>query len=98
MIFYEAPHRINKTLGLMIEVLGNRKVSIARELTKLHEEYLRGYLTDFVDKEFKGEIVIVVEGNKEEDEHNDEDLVKVMDLLINKGYKTKEAAQELVAV
>ena len=95
MIFYEAPHRINKTLGLMIEVLGNRRVSIARELTKLHEEYLRGYLTDFADKEFKGEIVIVVEGNKEEDEHSDEDLVKVMDLLINKGYKTKEAAQEV---
>ena len=95
MIFYEAPHRINKTLSLMIEVLGNRKVAIARELTKLHEEYLRGYLTDFVDNEFKGEIVIVVEGNKEEDEHSDDDLLEVMDLLINKGYKTKEAAQEV---
>ena len=95
MIFYEAPHRINKTLGLMIEVLGNRKVSIARELTKLHEEYLRGYLSDFVDKEFKGEIVIVVEGNKEIVKYSDEELLKFMDLLVNKGYKTKEAAQEI---
>ena len=52
-------------------------------------------LIDFVDKEFKGEIVIVVEGNKEEDIHSDDDLLEVMDLLINKGYKTKEAAQEV---
>ncbi len=44
MIFYEAPHRVESTLKLMYEVLGDRKVCIARELTKIHEEYIRGTL------------------------------------------------------
>ena len=96
MIFYEAPHRINKTLSLMIEVLGNRRVAIARELTKIHEEYLRGYLADFVDVEIKGEIVIVVSGKQEEEiTYDDEDLINSMNKLIEKGFKTKEAAQEI---
>ena len=95
MIFYEAPHRINKTLEIMLEVLGDRRVTIARELTKIHEEYLRGHISDFIDKEIKGEIVIVVEGNKEKREYSDEELLSSMDKLVKEGYKTKEAALEL---
>ena len=64
LIFYEAPHRINKMLNLLYEVYGNRKVCVARELTKLHEEFVRGNLLDVKDKEYKGEIVVVVEGFK----------------------------------
>ncbi|MBQ7276142.1 MAG: 16S rRNA (cytidine(1402)-2'-O)-methyltransferase [Bacilli bacterium] len=66
LIFYEAPHRINETLELMSEILGNRYICIARELTKKHEEYIRGYIDDIIKEgyELKGEMVIIVEGAK----------------------------------
>ena len=96
LIFYEAPHRINKTINLMYEVLGDRKVSIVRELTKIHEEYLRGKLSDFLDIDIKGEIVVVVEGHKEKTEKVDMSLcIKEMNKFIKKGLKTKDAAKEV---
>ena len=66
MIFYEAPHRLTETLTDMLEILGNRKCSISREITKKFEEVYRGNLVDIIEqtKDVKGEIVIVVEGNK----------------------------------
>ncbi len=65
LIFYEAPHRIKKTLAKMIPLLGDRKAVIARELTKKFEEFLRGTLSELaeLDEEFKGELVLIVEGN-----------------------------------
>jgi 16S rRNA (cytidine1402-2'-O)-methyltransferase len=67
LIFYEAPHRIKKTLTKMIPILGNRKAVIARELTKKFEEFLRGTLSELaaLDDDLKGEIVLIVEGNGE---------------------------------
>ena len=95
IIFYEAPHRINKTLSLMLEVLGDRKICIARELTKLHEEYLRGKISDLKDLELKGEIVLIVEGNKQTEETiSDDDLLKEVSRLVEKGLKTKDAVKE----
>ena len=65
LIFYEAPHKLKAMLESLKEVLGDRKVVLARELTKLHEEFLRGnvstLLEQIVDK--KGEFVVIVEGN-----------------------------------
>jgi 16S rRNA (cytidine1402-2'-O)-methyltransferase len=65
LVFYETPHRLGKSLNDCLEVLGNRKAAIARELTKLHEEILRGNLSELLekisDKVIKGEIVLVVE-------------------------------------
>ena len=96
IIFYEAPHRINKTLELMLEVLGDRKACVARELTKLHEEYTRGRLSEIKDKEYKGEIVILVEGYKEKKELISKvDLIKEVDNLIKNGLKTKVAVKEI---
>lgn len=65
LIFYESPHRIISTLNSIKDVLGNRKITLARELTKIHEDFSRGYIEDIlkVIKEPKGEFVIVVEGN-----------------------------------
>lgn len=98
IIFYEAPHRINKTLKLMLEVLGDRKVCIARELTKLHEEYIRDNLSNLVDKEYKGELVITVEGYKAKEEVLDtQTLLKEVKSLINKGLKTKDACKEVAS-
>ncbi len=69
LIFYEAPHRVIRTIKLLKDGLGNRKVCLARELTKLNEEYIRGTLEELANIEeetLKGEMVIIVEGNNEE--------------------------------
>ena len=70
MIFYEAPHKIIDTLECMKEILGNRKIVIARELTKIHEEFIRGTIVEILESlEPRGEMVLIVEGaNKSENE------------------------------
>ncbi len=66
MIFYESPHRLLKTLQQMLEIFGDRKASISRELTKKFEETVRGNISELINhfnqKETRGEFVIVVEG------------------------------------
>ena len=63
LIFYEAPHKIDETLKCMIDILGDRKISIGREMTKIHEEFIRGKISEVMEKiEPKGEMVIIVEG------------------------------------
>lgn len=65
-IFYEAPHRLVKTLEIMLESFGNRNICLARELTKLNEEFVNTTLENalelFKDKEPRGEYVVIVEG------------------------------------
>ncbi len=65
LVFYETPHRLGKSLSDCLEVLGNRKAAIARELTKLHEETICGNLQDlaenFSSNQTKGELVLVIE-------------------------------------
>ncbi len=70
IVLYESPHRLVKTLEQLIEFFGaERRVSVSRELTKLHEETFTGTVQDvfahFSAKEVKGEIVIVIDGKKE---------------------------------
>lgn len=95
LIFYESPHRIAKTLKLLLEVLGDRKVSLQRELTKLNEENIIGTLSELVtldESTLKGEMVIVVEGNtQEEASYNDEEIIKLVNSLILKGLSKKDA-------
>lgn len=66
LIFYESPHRILKSVQNALEVLGNRQSCIAREISKLHEEFIRGSLEEIIkiisDRTIKGEIVLVIEG------------------------------------
>lgn len=65
LILYESPHRINETLVVMKEIFGDRKIVIAKDLTKKYEEYIRGTISEILDmkRELKGEMVLVVEGN-----------------------------------
>ena len=65
LIFYEAPHRLIEMLNDILEVLGNRKIAISREISKKFEEIYRGHIVDVIDevKDAKGEFVIVVDGN-----------------------------------
>lgn len=67
LIFYETPHRIKETLYTIRKVMGERKIVLARELTKIFEEIIRGKLSEVIEyinsKEVKGEITLVLEGN-----------------------------------
>ena len=68
IVFYEAPHRIEKMLKSCLEVLGNRQICLARELTKKHEEFIRGTIEEVIEivDDIKGEMVVVIEGCSEE--------------------------------
>ena len=99
MIFYESPHRIKDTLFDLKEVLGNRNITIARELTKMYEEYI--YLTlDEIDSldfnTIRGELVLIIEGNNNKDESIDEKslLLEIEDL--KKDFSNKEVLKILL--
>ncbi|MEI5993231.1 16S rRNA (cytidine(1402)-2'-O)-methyltransferase [Candidatus Enterococcus mansonii] len=103
-IFYESPHRIGTTIKHLSEVFGeNRQAVICRELTKLHEEYLRGTLSELAeylaDHTLKGECCLLVEGFSGEEAIDDEDLAlsinEHVELLINAGNSSKEAIKEV---
>ena len=68
LIFYESPHRIKDTLTTMVEILGDRNIVIARELTKQYEEFIRGPISEIItfSNELRGEMVLLVEGNQEQ--------------------------------
>ena len=95
LIFYEAPHRIQKTLISMAATLGDRKAVIARELTKAHEEFIRGSLVDLAlldETTLKGEMVIIVEGNRKKEEGlSDEDIMHALKNELDWGRSPKEA-------
>lgn len=97
LIFYESPFRIKDTLKLLLEVFGNRKAAIVREISKLHEEVLRNNIDILINEceNIKGEIVIVVEGNNEVKEDNN-NYEKIFNDLIKNGYSKKDAIKEIV--
>lgn len=93
IIFYEAPHRIKDTLLDMCEILGReRKISISREITKKYEEIYRGTIWEIIEQDidFKGELVIVVEGNTTPKDFSIP-LMEHIELYINDGYSSMEA-------
>ena len=98
LVFYEAPHRIAKTLRDMQEVLGDRRCVIARELTKLHEEFIRGTISQLMEvaDDLKGEMVIVVEGCSEQEEtYSDETLMKMVEEAMQSGISRSKAVKDV---
>lgn len=99
MIFYESPHRILDTLTDMANILGNRKACIAREITKIHEEFIRGTLDEFTTLDpltLKGEMVLVIEGNKEEEKMISNDfLLQELYSFMENGETSKSAIQKV---
>ena len=94
LIFYEAPHRIVKTLNLLRNGLGNRNACLSRELTKLNEEYIRGELNELVqldESTIKGEIVLIIEGNKEENTVDDSKIIARVAYFVDLGLSQKDA-------
>ena len=97
LIFYESPHQIEETIKLLFNVFGDRTCVIARELTKLNEEYISGSLSELVNLDFKtikGEIVLVLEGQNAENELiNDEKIQEKLRFYMSLGVTEKAAIQ-----
>ena len=96
VIFYESPHRIEATINLLLKELGDRKAVLHRELTKINEEKIYGTLSELAALDFsliKGELVIVVEGNKLENTYSDEEIVQRVASFIEKGLSKKDAIE-----
>ena len=102
MIFYEAPHKLASTLKDLFETLGDRRIAIVREITKIHEEAIRTTLKEAAEKysetPLKGEIVLVIEGESEEKaEATLEDAVTLAREYIKEGLSASFAAKKAAA-
>ena len=96
VVFYESPHRINKTIKNLYDVYGERNIVVARELTKRFEEIIRGTTLSLQDMgEIKGEIVIVVEGLKKSYTESDLSILEEVDLYISEGMPSKDAIKKV---
>ncbi len=101
LIFYESPHKIKSTLENILEILGNRKIVLARELTKIHEEFIRGRILDILEKEqeLRGEFVIIVEGTEKKEEEkeflNSLTLEEHYKYYLNKNLDKKEIIKKI---
>lgn len=101
LIFYESPHHIEETIKLMNDVFGDRQCVIARELTKLNEEYIRGSLNELVQLDFstlKGEMVVLIEGKVQADNQlDDSKIIEKLKLYLDHGI-SKKTAIELTSI
>lgn len=102
MIFYEAPHKLKYTLEDMFKFWGNRKIVLAREITKIYEEIIRTDLKNAIEKynedNPKGEFVIVVEGSKEEKKPEEIELIPIEDavnMYIEEGLSKMDAMKKV---
>ena len=101
IIFYEAPHKLIDTLSDLYENFGERKISLCRELTKLHEEVIRTTLSEAVslyddEKKPRGEYVLIIEGANEKDLKEDfsiEDAAEIARKNISDGMKPTDACK-----
>lgn len=95
-ILYESPRRLRETLEDLREALGDRRACVARELTKLHEEFLRGTISELLERlgeEVLGEITVVVEGGpRDASEADPEGLLRAR---LAAGASVKDAAREV---
>lgn len=95
--FYEAPHRLLKTLNNINEIFGNRKIAIVREISKKYEEVIRGTVENLLKtvENLKGEIVIVIEGNHEKQTFENLSIKDHVNLYIEDGLKPNEAIKKV---
>ncbi len=72
LIIYEAPHKIKDSLNDLKDIIGNRKIVLAREITKIHEEFIRGNIDEIIEKSenLKGEMILLIEGSHEANNEN----------------------------
>lgn len=97
ILFYEAPHRLKDTLSDILEVFGDRSICICREISKLYEEFIRDKVSNLIEiaDTLKGEFVLVVEGNKEEEDFSSISIIEHVQLYIEDGLKTNDAIKKV---
>lgn len=93
IIFYEAPHRIKSTLTNMLDILGDRKICIGREISKMFEEYRRDIISNLISDcdSLKGEIVIICDGNHDIVDFNDLSIVDHVNLYVKDNMSVNDA-------
>lgn len=100
LVFFESPHRVTESLQDMYEILGNRRIAVCREITKIHEEVFRGTLKQAAERfsEPRGEFTLVVEGNTEKASRPaPEDITDQLRQMRQAGLTSKEATAKLAA-
>jgi 16S rRNA (cytidine1402-2'-O)-methyltransferase len=99
VVFYEAPHRLQESLVDMLHLLGDREIVVAREVSKIHEEYLRGTIGEVIaqlgEREVKGEITVVVRGSSGEPRVSEEELKAEIRRLVDDGVGAKQISELL---
>lgn len=99
IIIYESPHRLLDSLKNMLDILGNRNIAIVRELTKMFEEVFRGSIEESLEKfssqKIKGEFVLILEGNMEEDVEVYIDIEEELLNYIKQGLSKKESVKRV---
>ena len=89
IILYDAPHKLKNTLNDLSDILQSREVVLARELTKIHEEYIRGTVKELMEKtdNLKGEMILIIEKNNKD---NEEELNSLNNLTLEEHYNFYE--------
>ena len=99
VVFFEAPHRILGTLTDMVLIMPGRKAALVKEITKIHEEVLRGTVSEILVEigktKIAGEYVLVLEGRSEDIEIPVEDALAEIHALIQKGFRRKDAVSRI---
>jgi len=103
IILFEAPHRLKESLEDILNIMGDRRIVITRELTKIHEEVLRGRISEIKEmlknRSLKGEITIIIEGKRDDDEEEErlkeKNVEEHLRSLLNKGMSVKDAVREV---
>ena len=99
LVLYESPHRIAKTLKLMLEIFGDREIALCREITKKYEEIIRGKISEVLNiiDELKGEMVIVVSGNVNVIEEHifEQTIFEHVNDYVAKGMSVKDSIKEV---
>jgi 16S rRNA (cytidine1402-2'-O)-methyltransferase len=99
VVLFESPHRVATLLRDVLVELGDRRVAIAREMTKLHEEVIRGRTSEVLaglpDLGLKGELVVVLEGSRRPEVLDLEELVGEARALVDAGMRKRDAASEV---
>jgi 16S rRNA (cytidine1402-2'-O)-methyltransferase len=99
LVFYEAPHRVKESLMTMRRIFGDREIVVAREVSKVHEEFLRGsierVLTQLAEREVKGELTIVVHGARREAQVSEEELIAQIRRMAEEGIGVKQISELL---
>lgn len=93
IILYEAPHKLDKTMDDLIDIIPDRNISIVRELTKIYEEHINFRISDYYNQDFvkKGEMVLVIDKDSDEEEIDEDRIEDLLLELVEEGYRKSEA-------